>query len=372
MTNYFYFDANGQKHGPINGHQLQALATQGIVTPETPIETDSGQRGTAGQISGLKFGPAMPPSFAQTPPPNAAFPQPTPNTTYAQPTGPETETIETPITKMVESGLKLSCIFDDKPGMFAAFQRNMSKLLTWSVLVGCLSLGLFFTVLSIKSDTLSFMYAAAGVSLAGIVLHFLCSRFSYAGTCLVAATPCRISTGGLTECLGLFALLVALGGFFFGIYSGIKMEDWITAMGGFLLFFSYGFIMLCCLNPRACLNLQFSDDIGASAGETALSLWYVIIRLSLISVPVGFALLAVGGTVTAWWAILKLLGGSSDGDYGAFEVFMQASQLGATSAGCLVLAGIGPLLTYVGYLLLSLMAEVCRAVFEIARNTQKS
>lgn len=55
MPKFFYYDANGQKQGPVNEPQLQSLATQGIVTPETALETESGYRGVASQIPGLNF-----------------------------------------------------------------------------------------------------------------------------------------------------------------------------------------------------------------------------------------------------------------------------------------------------------------------------
>jgi len=57
MPNYFYIDANGQKHGLVNDQQLQALAAQGVITPNTPLETEGGHKGTAGQIPGLQFTP---------------------------------------------------------------------------------------------------------------------------------------------------------------------------------------------------------------------------------------------------------------------------------------------------------------------------
>ena len=53
MPNFFYFDENGYKYGPFDGRQLRELAVQGAVTPNTPMETDTGQKGTAGQIPGL-------------------------------------------------------------------------------------------------------------------------------------------------------------------------------------------------------------------------------------------------------------------------------------------------------------------------------
>lgn len=55
MTNYFYFDGNGTKQGPVNDQQLMALASQGVITPDTPLETEGGHKGVAGQIPGLNF-----------------------------------------------------------------------------------------------------------------------------------------------------------------------------------------------------------------------------------------------------------------------------------------------------------------------------
>jgi hypothetical protein len=53
MANWFYFDANGNKQGPITPQQLKALADRGIVSPGTAMETDTGKKGVAGQIPGL-------------------------------------------------------------------------------------------------------------------------------------------------------------------------------------------------------------------------------------------------------------------------------------------------------------------------------
>lgn len=53
--NYFYFDQNGQKQGPVDGQQLQTLVTQGMITAESPLETESGEKGAAKQVPGLKF-----------------------------------------------------------------------------------------------------------------------------------------------------------------------------------------------------------------------------------------------------------------------------------------------------------------------------
>lgn len=62
MANFFLTDTNGNKRGPYNEQQLQALAAKGVINPQTPMETDAGHKGLAGQIPGL---------FAATPPPQA-------------------------------------------------------------------------------------------------------------------------------------------------------------------------------------------------------------------------------------------------------------------------------------------------------------
>lgn len=55
MANFYYTDANGQKQGPVNENQLKALAAKGAITPETPLETEGGHKGVAGQVPGLDF-----------------------------------------------------------------------------------------------------------------------------------------------------------------------------------------------------------------------------------------------------------------------------------------------------------------------------
>ncbi len=54
MANWFYFDANGNKIGPIDGAALKRLASVGAITPETMVETEKSS--TAGKIQGLVFG----------------------------------------------------------------------------------------------------------------------------------------------------------------------------------------------------------------------------------------------------------------------------------------------------------------------------
>jgi len=66
MPNYFYTDANGNKQGPLTAEQLQTMAKRGTITPDTLLETDTGHKGTAGQIPGLNFNTAEPSPSTKT------------------------------------------------------------------------------------------------------------------------------------------------------------------------------------------------------------------------------------------------------------------------------------------------------------------
>ncbi|MDO5582102.1 MAG: GYF domain-containing protein [Planctomycetia bacterium] len=53
MANWFYYDKNGQKKGPVSDSQLKYLVQQGTITADTQMESEWGHKGTAGQIPGL-------------------------------------------------------------------------------------------------------------------------------------------------------------------------------------------------------------------------------------------------------------------------------------------------------------------------------
>ena len=64
MPNFYYTDTNGQKQGAISPSQLKELVAQGIITPDTLLETDNGHKGKAGQIKGLFPHPSSAPVLA--------------------------------------------------------------------------------------------------------------------------------------------------------------------------------------------------------------------------------------------------------------------------------------------------------------------
>ena len=53
MSNWFYYDQQGQKIGPITDSELRELIVQGLILPDTKLETDTGHSVKARQVPGL-------------------------------------------------------------------------------------------------------------------------------------------------------------------------------------------------------------------------------------------------------------------------------------------------------------------------------
>ena len=69
MSNWYYYNKNGEKIGPISVSALKELTQQGLITRETVIENQGGRSSTAGQINGLTFPDAASPDKGRVAPP---------------------------------------------------------------------------------------------------------------------------------------------------------------------------------------------------------------------------------------------------------------------------------------------------------------
>jgi prepilin-type processing-associated H-X9-DG protein len=86
MANWYFYNNQGQKFGPIDDAQLQALAANGTITSNTLIETEQGNQAKAEKIKGLIFAAsAVPPNVEAVPLPSATFIQPVAETIYDTP-----------------------------------------------------------------------------------------------------------------------------------------------------------------------------------------------------------------------------------------------------------------------------------------------
>ena len=80
MPNYFFTDSDGVRQGPLTEQRLQTLVERGIIKPTTPLETEGGHKGLAGQIPGLFTAAPMP--SAQTAKAVSITPPPAPKQVF--------------------------------------------------------------------------------------------------------------------------------------------------------------------------------------------------------------------------------------------------------------------------------------------------
>jgi len=109
MPTWFYYDDSGQKNGPITVGQLQDLAKQGVITPETTVETDTGVSASAGKVNGLTFLGAITssaePNLCTIAPSQTAAPSVAPAQEVNQ-VAPKTVPVPVPIAKKQKSILR--------------------------------------------------------------------------------------------------------------------------------------------------------------------------------------------------------------------------------------------------------------------------
>jgi len=55
MTDWYYYDNDGQRQGPYSGGQIKRLAKNGKIAPETVVETEGGKSVPAEKVKGLTF-----------------------------------------------------------------------------------------------------------------------------------------------------------------------------------------------------------------------------------------------------------------------------------------------------------------------------
>jgi hypothetical protein len=211
------------------------------------------------------------------------------------------ESIVTAVTKLFDVILGKLHLFPDDGEKFSKIQRLLASGATWLSLVFG---GVFFLLaiilgIKMRSWELS-LFGALTMAVTGLVLHFILSRFAYAGHTLIRNTPYIIPSKNILEVLGFLsagiAVLVAAG----GTYAALKIlgENMyvLGALASGIVLFIIG---LLCVNSPACLNVRASADAKGNASDLAIGLLTCFARLTLQFAPViaflALVLLSVGG-----------------------------------------------------------------------------
>jgi hypothetical protein len=205
------------------------------------------------------------------------------------------------------------------------------------------------------------------------VAQYTASRFLGAADGLIKSTPSRLSSMAFLECVGVLAVLAALGAILGGAYVAIQVGGYSVGAGiamfitaivfaAFLAF--YGAIAL---HPR----LASVETGEGSAGEEAIGILAFGLKASLKLVPLAFAVFAVVGALALFVGILP----DSNFTQSLTDALptlampglgmMGALMPSVSGMGTLIAAALIPLAGYFSFLIASLPLELWRAVLSI-------
>jgi len=341
---YYYTDAANQPAGPCDLDQLKALAAQGKINDHTSVIPEGGQTwSTYGVLKG-----------GSTPPPPA---------------------------KATISATGIATIMGDTVGsllgrvsgwLSASLLQNSlnfaGKFGHFAVLAGAV-LGLILSViLAVRYHSAAvFFTGGLGFVVAVAVAQFSAQRFMSAGTKLIASSPNRLSSKSFLECVGLFAVLGAIGALLGGIVSSIQVNSLLPLVPAILLFAYLLYFAMTALHPEE-LNVNIAGE--TTAGQEAISLLSFFCKVGLKLAPLYFFLLAVAGAIF----ILLALFDNGQGGPAAGQTFLamlplppMLSVLAQNSPGqmLVLVACLVPVLIYFFFLLYYLILDLLRAILAI-------
>ncbi|MDR1625627.1 MAG: hypothetical protein LBT33_03725 [Spirochaetia bacterium] len=271
--------------------------------------------------------------------------------------GSSPEIITTGITKIFDSALRKFRIFPDDGAQFSKLQRTLALLATNLSLAFGAVFALALIVFGIKMEMWQVsVFGALSMLIAGLVLHFLLSRFAYAGHVLIKNSCYTMPSKNILEVLGLlfmgFSVLVVSGGAYFASQTR-QVESFFIALGVGVVIFVVALLLV---NAKACLNIQVSSEDG-NASDIAIGLLTIVARLLLQFSPIVAFLALAAGTVGGLALIVMVIADKFDmGILASLPIALPLIAL--------------PFFTYFGYIFFMLGIELWKSILGIARDTQ--
>ncbi len=193
--------------------------------------------------------------------------------------------------------------------------------------------------------------------------QYVVAKVRTASRKMIAATPGRLSSTALPDCLAVLLLAAALVILPYAAHAGYETGHWGPGLELGIL----GLVgaALCLLLAVAALNpnvLNVHVRPGGGPGAEVVGFFSFLWKLILLAAPVGLMLLVV-------WSLYRLaLAGQTAVRYESIEVLAAAME-----GVCRGLIGFVVLyvVLYVLFLAYHLLVDLVRAVFEVASNTRK-
>ncbi|MDB6094352.1 MAG: hypothetical protein JWM32_1914 [Verrucomicrobia bacterium] len=346
---YYYTDAANQPAGPCDLDQLKALAAEGKINDSTSVIPEGGQNWTTyAAIIGVN------------PLPYAAAPaaRPSPNLTG----------IPTILGDNVGRMLgKVSGWLS--PQLLQNSLRGAGHYGHFAVVAGAV-FGLILAAVQASRMHMAsvFFFGGIGFVIAVAIAQFSAQRFMSAGARIIATTPNQLSSKSFLECVGLFALLFALGALLLGIAGSFQSNSMAPLIPALLLTAYFVYFATAALHPEE-LNVNIAGE--ATAGEEAIAILAFFCKVGLKLAPLFFFLLAVAGAVLTLLAIFDI-GQSATGALMMAVPFLAVLGQGMEGGSSIspapmlvLIACLVPVLTYFFFLIWYLFLDLMRAILAV-------
>ncbi len=334
--NYHYLDSNNQPAGPASLEDIRALARAGriagdpMVCPEGGSEWKllsvlEGKTTTATSSKALPFSGTLLADFVGR------------------------------LVKLV-GGILSPELVEKSLGLARYFGQ-------YAVLLGG-ALGLIAAIVAaIRFNSFALFIGGIGFVLVLAVAQFAAARFLGASDILIQSTPSRVSSLAFLECIGLLAVLGAIGTLIGGIVVAIQASSFGLLVPAVLFAIFWAFFGAIALHP----HLASVESGSGSAGEEAIGILAFCLKAALKMVPLAFALLAVVG------ALALLVGMIAPNSQFTFVLATVIPAIpvpglngpGLGGAGAVLAAALLPMAAYFIYLISSLPLELWRAILSL-------
>ena len=340
---YYYTDSANQPAGPCDLDQLTALAAQGKINDLTNVIPEGGQTWIA--YGTLKGGAVPPP-----PPPGARAANLSGISTIL---GDNVAKLLGKLSGWLSADLlETSLRLGGRYGHFAVLAGAVFGL----ILAAKLAINLHSVAL--------FATAGIGFVLAVAVAQFSAQRFMSAGNKLIANTPNRLSSKSFLECVGLFAILGAVGSLVGGIVTSVQSDSLIPLIPAILMTAYLLYFAMTALHPEE-LNVNVAGE--TTAGQEAISLLSFFCKVGLKLAPLYFFLLATVGAIFTLLALFNIGQEASQMILAMLPMPPMLNMMAANSPGqmLVIVACLVPVLIYFFFLIWYLVLDLMRAILAI-------
>lgn len=341
MAAEWYYEANGNREGPVEPAVLKKLADAGKILPETRVwRQGMAQWAEARAIKGL-FAAGQP---SATPAP-AATPSPQPDPPSSSPVGHGWHPLD----------LAIDIVRDACPANLAAtVSRVAGQAGTYLLYVAAALVPIVGLLISTKSGKFLPFVAAIALGICLIVLQYVGARLLRACEAAIQANRSVLPSLAIPDCTFVLIVVGTVLGAITLIGFAISESMINPFFGALALLVVGGFTALVAIEPS---GINVAVDPACGAGEEAVGVLTFLVKVFLRCAPIAFAAAVAYST----WGLVPF----------TFDILRGSAIASARTmfvAGTLFSAAAIPLYAYVLLLAYYLTLDVLSAIVSIPRK----